>query len=119
MKQMDYRVRIRAKLYISDHSGYCSGDECDLDVNEVDILVDVPECHLHEARTTGKVPLHPKRVWKNLLPEPELDDLRKSGYCEVSQRARAKGLGPHDYKYRIKKVELVSGNVDTEISSPQ
>lgn len=115
---MDYRVRIRAKLYTSDHSGYCSGDECDLDVSEVDILVDVPECHLDEARTTGKVPLHPKRVWKDLLPEPELEDLRKSGYCEVSERARAKGLGHHDYKYKIKQVTLQTLQVQLPQEAP-
>lgn len=125
MKQMEYRVRVQGKLYTSDHSGYCSGDECDLDVENFDITVDVPECYVEEAETTGTVPLKPKRVWKDLLPEAELDNdsfYYKSGYCELSERARAKGLGIHDYKYRIKKVELVSGNVDSvdsEISSPQ
>ena len=114
---MDKRVRVQAKLYTSDHSGYCSFDECDLHVEHVDTLVDVPECYLHAAQTTCDVPLHPKRVWREVLPEPELDnhtDYYKSGYCSLSERARAKGLGRHDYKYRVKNVELVPKCGDTQ-----
>ena len=109
-------MRVQGKLYISDHSGYCSGEECDLYVEDVDILVDVPECHLQEAQTTGSVPLHPKRVWRDLLPPPEKDDSvgYKSGYCSLSERARNKGLGLHDYRYRVKNVELVPKRGDGE-----
>lgn len=103
------KAKIRAKLEISDHDGYCSGEECEYEIKNVSHIVDLPD--QYKSYPEGKI----KNIdeftidWKKLLPEPELNN-HGSYYCRVSNECEAHGLEQHDYKYTIQSIEIVNSN---------
>ena len=99
------RVKIIAKLETSDHSGYCSGNECEYELKIVEtILDDIPTMYL--SHPIGKIVDLDEYDWEKKLPIPNLN-LDGSCYCKLEDKCVLSGLGVHDYKYIITSVELI------------
>ena len=100
------KAKITATLETSDHDGYCSGGECEYNVQTVSYIIEIP--HEYKNYPQGKlINLDEYGIdWVKLLPEPDLN-YDGSGYCDLSSKCNNHGLGIHDYKYTILSIELV------------
>ncbi len=99
------RVSITALLEISDHDGYCSGEECDYTSRQIVHLCDIPK-GVQKDCTDETLNQYD---WTQCLPQHELND-GGSGYCDNSAECEDAGLSRHDYKYTILKVEFVESD---------
>jgi hypothetical protein len=97
------KVLITALLEISDHCGYCSGEECEYKSNQIIHLCDVPE--EYEDNEIGKIDNFSEHNWFQYLPEQDING--RSYYCDLSDECNEAGLEKHDYKYTILNVEIV------------
>jgi len=98
------KAKIISKLETSDHDGYCSGEDCEYECKEVEIIIDVP--NQYKLYPKGKLTDLDEFNWKKFLPVPELN-LSGSYYCGISIECECNGLGAHDYNYTILSVELI------------
>lgn len=98
------QILITALLEISDHDGYCSGDECEYTSRQIIHLCEIPEQYLNEE--IGKIVDYEEDDWLKYLPDPELNT-SESGYCELSEESESAGLSIHDYRYTIISIEIV------------
>lgn len=103
-------LRLKVLREVSDHSGYCSGNECDYDSETVEKtvpLTDLPNpCGIHPKvqNTCQSCLFHILRQHF----EPPAPDPKKSMYCTNSELSREHELGVHDFKLTILDVEVVS-----------
>jgi hypothetical protein len=86
------KFKVTAKLEISDHSGYCSGEECEYNSSINTYTVNVPEDEYNENYDFIK-----------LLPIPFINDYG-SYYCTTSNECIENDLGIHQYRYTVIKV---------------
>lgn len=98
------QILITCLLETSDHDGYCSGEECYYESNQVVYLTDVP---LKYSEYDIGIIDDPEQDWTEYLPEPNIN-IDGSGYCDPSQESLDAGLNCHDYRYTIIKVEIVN-----------
>jgi hypothetical protein len=98
------KVKIVSKLEISDHDGYCSGEDCEYTVKVVENIADLPI--EYKSHSKGKLNNLNEFDWKKLLPEPYINE-DGSYYCDVDEECKAHGLGQHDYRYTILSVEII------------
>jgi hypothetical protein len=100
------KVKITSKLETSHHDGYCSGDECEYDVDTKSYIVDLPE-ELNGSYDDIFSELDFE--WEDLLPIPNLNNRgNNSFYCRNSCESSKNHLGKHDYRYTILSVELIN-----------
>jgi hypothetical protein len=99
-KKENNKIKIFATLETSDHDGYCSGNECEYKCEEVEHIIDLSG-QLHMLNNIDEC----KDDFDKYLPCPELGD--GSGYCFLDEKCVNSGLGKHDYKYTIRKIEVV------------
>lgn len=113
------KAKITARLEISDHDGYCSGDECEYSSSIVVKKVDVPE--EYDDYGYGKINNLNEYNWEQFLEPPELDDrgYHCSYYCCLSDECIAHGLNVHDYRYTILSVKLVENDDEEEESEEE
>jgi len=90
-------IEITARLYISDHDGYCSGNECEGIVKEVQHVVNLNE-------DIYKINKENMEYWKRHLPEPKLNT-SGSYFCNKSVMCQKYGLDKHDYRYEVVSVK--------------
>ncbi len=111
------KARVKALLEMSEHDGYCSGEECDYTTMEKEFIIPVPE----EYRNTppGSLVEIDQDIWSVALPFPAEEykeyrsDIRwhyqgyyQSHYCRIHPTAEARGLAKHDYRYKVLSVEI-------------
>jgi hypothetical protein len=107
-------ARITAKLEMNNHDGYCSGDECQYTKKIVKANIVVPYPYIDSP--VGKIVNTREYKWANHLPVPDVNYCG-SGYCGCRQPEG--GVGQHEYRYTIKKVEIVENNkYKAEIVAP-
>ena len=94
------KVKIKAKLEISDHDGYCSGGECEYSFSIKEYIIDVPNDEYNEYDGNYI-------NWVYYLPKPNIDTWG-SGYCDLSNECNVNGLDKHDYRYTILEVTIMS-----------
>ena len=97
-----FLARITAQLEKNDHDGYCSSDECEYTKKTVKANIVVPDAYV--CHPVGKIEDTDGYKWANHLPVPEVN-VQGSGYCRF-HKPRG-GVGQHQYRYTIKKVEIV------------
>jgi hypothetical protein len=114
LEKQPFLARITAKLEMNNHDGYCSGDECQYTKKIVKVNIVVPEQYINSP--VGKIVNTREYKWANHLPVPDVNYCG-SGYCECRQPEG--GVGQHEYRYTIKKVEIVENNkYKAEIVAP-
>lgn len=104
LQKQPFLARITATLETNDHDGYCSSEECEYKKKIVKANIPVPD--RYDSRPLGELEdkylkLH---EWANHLPVPEVN-VEGSEYCRFVKPKG--GVGPHEYRYTIKKVEII------------
>ncbi len=94
------KVKIKAKLEIADHDGYCSGGECEYSCSIKEYIIDAP---YYTPNDTSKLNL---QYLINLLPTPKIDTWG-SGYCDLSDECKLNDLDKHSHKYTILEVNVL------------
>ena len=102
LEKQQFIAIITAQLEMNDHDGYCSSDECKYTRKIVKAIIVVPE--QYKTRPLGKITNTREYKWANHLQVPEVN-VQGSGYCKFVKPHG--GLGQHEYRYTIKKVEIV------------
>lgn len=102
MAKQPFLARITAQLEKNDHYNYCSDEDCEYTRTVVKAKILVPEKYADHP--VGKIENVVEYKWANHLPVPEVN-VRGSGFCQF--RKPKGGVGQHEYRYTIKKVEIV------------
>lgn len=91
-------------LEVSDHDGYCSGEECDYKQESKMYIIDVPDDLKDVPEGVYENPA--RYDWTPYLPRPKINQFG-SGYCHISTKAQYARLERHDYRFNIIRVEFV------------
>ena len=91
------KVQITVKLEISDHDGYCSGDE-----SEYKFII---KKYIRKVKSTD-ISHYNDSFWINLLPEPKIN-YNGSYYCDISKKSKEHKLDRHEYRYTIINVKIL------------
>jgi hypothetical protein len=97
-----FLARITAQLEKNDHYNYCSDEDCEYTRTVVKTKIIVPEKYVDHP--VGKIEKTGEYKWANHLPVPEVN-AQGSGFCQFHKPKG--GVGQHEYRYTIKKVEIV------------
>ena len=98
-KQMSVRIEILFKEEASDHSGYCSGGECELTTRVYKKQVEVP---------IGEITNNLEYFEKYADEVVGVDEYCcQSHYCDLGEDVVSAGLGKHDHRITILRVSLV------------
>ncbi len=89
------KVKITAKLEISDHDGWCSGSECEYTHTIKTYIVNISDEEYYDGID-----------WIIFLPTPEINTFG-SYYCDLSDESEKNNLSNHDYKYTIVNVVIL------------
>lgn len=97
------RIRIKYLLQISDHDGYCSGNECDYEefVYKKEIAI-LPEDFEDDENKIFK----DLTYYEKFLEHPQLNNCC-SYYCEASKEASDHNLDIHDYRITILSIKMI------------
>jgi hypothetical protein len=98
-----FLARITAQLEKNDHDNYCSDEECEYTRETVKAIIVVPD--KYKDHEVGRIANVREYMWANHLPVPEVN-VQGSGFCRFHKPKW--GLGQHEYRYTIKKVEIVA-----------
>ena len=96
-----------ALLEISDHDGYCSGNECEYESIIKIFYCNIPLEYNHYPVCT--ILDNNEYNWEQILLIPKIND-DGSGYCELCEESKKANLYGHDYRYSIILVEIVEIN---------
>jgi hypothetical protein len=102
LTKQPFLARITAQLEKNDHDNYCSDDDCEYTKTVVKTNIIVPEKYV--GHPVGKITDIKSYKWANHLPVPEVTT-NGSGYCKFIKPKG--GVGQHQYRYIINKVEIV------------
>ena len=97
--KMNIFIDITFKEEVSDHDGYCSGGECDLSTRIYNKIVEVDVNEI-----TNDLQYYIKYSDDVIIND------NGSYYCDLGDDAKIAGLGPHDYRITVLKVNLVDIN---------
>lgn len=97
-KQMSVRIEILFKEEVSDHSGYCSGGECELTTRVYKKQVEVE---------IGEITNNLEYFEKYADEVVGADECHQSHYCDLGEDVVSAGLGAHDHRITILSVSLV------------
>ena len=104
LQKQPFLARITAQLETNDHDGYCSSEECEYKKKIVKANIAVPDhygsCPVGEIKDEYLKYYN----WANHLPVPEVN-VDGSGYCRFVKPKG--GIGQHEYRYTIKKVDII------------
>ncbi len=81
--------KIKAKLEISNHDGWCSDNECDYSCFINKYIIKVP----------NDIKYYNNFDFTTLLPIPDIN--YGSYYCELNKNCKNNNLERHEYKYTI------------------
>lgn len=104
LQKQPFLARITAQLETNDHDGYCSSEECEYKKKIVKANIAVPD--RYGSWPLGEIEDKYLKIhkWANHLPVPEVN-VQGSGYCRYN--CPKGGVGQHEYRYTIKKVEII------------
>jgi len=102
LTKQPFLARITSQLEKNDHDNYCSDDDCEYTKTVVKTTIIVPEKYM--GHPVGKITDIKCYKWANHLPVPEVT-VNGSGYCKFHKPKG--GVGQHQYRYTINKVEIV------------
>ena len=102
LTKQPFLARITAQLEKNDHDDYCSDDDCEYTKTIVKTNIIVPEKYV--GHPVGKITDKKSYKWANHLPVPKVTT-NGSGYCKFTKPKG--GVGQHQYRYTINKVEIV------------
>lgn len=102
LTKQPFLARITAQLEKNDHDDYCSDDDCEYTKTIVKTNIIVPEKYV--GHPVGKITDKNSYKWANHLPVPKVTT-NGSGYCKFTKPKG--GVGQHQYRYTINKVEIV------------
>ena len=104
LQKHPFLARITAQLETNDHDGYCSSEECEYKKKIVKANIAVPDHY--GSCPVGEIKDEYLKLykWANHLPVPEVN-VEGSEYCRYN--CPKGGVGPHEYRYTIKKVEII------------
>ena len=105
LEKRPFLARITAQLETNNHDGYCSDEDCKYTRKTVNANIVVPD--EYKDSPVGKIMDTRVYKWANHLPLPDIN-YSGSGYCRFNKPKR--GVGQHEYRYTIKKVEIVENN---------
>lgn len=93
---------------MSDHDGYCSGDECILE--KTTRYIDMDSQHIPLASPSKLSEwIQAQDSFKNIIKELDSTvNTKGSGYCSTSIESKNVGLDNHDYKILIEEIILLS-----------
>jgi hypothetical protein len=93
------KVQLTVQIEVSDHDGYCSGNECEYTKKSVIKNVDMPD-QTDIFSETFK--------WDTYLTNliPAINE-NGSYYCYADPDAAEQGLGQHDYKITVTNVTVI------------
>ena len=94
--KMNIFIDITFKEEVSDHDGYCSGGECDLSSRIYNKIVEVDVNEINNDL----------QYYIKYADDVVIND-DGSNYCDLSEDAITAGLGHHDYRITVLKVNLV------------
>ena len=94
---MSVHIEIIFKEEVSDHSGYCSGEECELTTRVYKKQVEV-----EIGEITNNLEYFEKYADKVVC-----DDHSNSNWCDLSEDVVSAGLSAHEYRITILRVSLV------------
>ena len=95
---MSIRIEILFKEEVSDHSGYCSGGECELTTRVYKKQVEVE---------IGEITNNLEYFEKYADEVVGADECHQSHYCDLGEDVVSAGLGAHDHRITILSVSLV------------
>lgn len=100
------KVRVKALLEMSEHDGYCSGNECEYTSKEKVIVIPVPQ--RYQDAPLGLLTEIDQEVWNQILPGPVKEErsYHQSGWCSNDPEADKRRLFNHDYRYTVYSVEI-------------
>lgn len=99
------KIKIKARLEISDHDGYCSGSECEY---KTEIITQIVE--LSQKKYESCLSEIDTNVWTQFLDTPFIHS-RGSYYCENSLESIDQGIDKHDFKYTILSVKTITDEI--------
>ena len=102
LEKQPFIARITAQLETNSHDGYCSDEDCEYTRKIVKANIVVPDDY--KDCPVGEIANTTKYKWTNHLPLPDVN-IGGSGYCKFHKPKG--GIGQHEYRYTIKKVEIV------------
>jgi hypothetical protein len=94
---MNIHIEILFKEEVSDHSGYCSGGECELTTRVYRKQVDV-----EIGEITNNLEYFEKYADKVVC-----DHSSNSNWCDLSEEVVSAGLAAHEHRITILRVSLV------------
>ena len=94
---MSIRIEILFKEEVSDHSGYCSGGECELTTRIYKKQVDV-----EIGEITNNL-----EYFEKYADEIVCDHSSNSNWCELGEDVVSAGLSAHEHRTTILRVSLV------------
>jgi hypothetical protein len=97
------RVIITALLETSDHTGYCSDNECKYNCCYVQHICEI-KCGRNKI-DENSLYFEVEYADVNLMPLPDVSS--GTGYCHLSDQCIDACLDKHDYRYTIKTIEIV------------
>lgn len=104
LQKHPFLARITAQLETNDHDGYCSSEECEYKKKIVKMNIAVPDhygsCPVGEIKDEYLKHYN----WANHLPVPKVN-VEGSEYCRFVKPEG--GVGKHEYRYTIKKVNII------------
>ncbi len=86
------KFKVKAKLEISDHDGWCSDNECNYNSFIKKYIIYAPADYKYNN----------KNDLITLLPVPDIN--YGSDYCDLNNNCKKNNLERHEYKYTILKV---------------
>lgn len=90
-------ILVTAKLIISDHDGYCSGNECEISVKTNEYTLKIPDNISNDD-------------FENIekyLPVQKIND-SGSFYCKNASNFKLHDIEKHDYRYEIISVKEIN-----------
>jgi hypothetical protein len=93
-------MNVKYRLETSEHGdGWCSGSECEYNCTVLEHTIPMNESLFgneinHEDLTEAQ-----RNYIEKYIPEPKVDG--GSGYCQLSEECKERGLTKHDYRITI------------------
>jgi hypothetical protein len=109
LKKCRLLARITAQLETNDHDNYCSDEDCKYVKKVVKVSTKVPD--EYEDAKIGIINKKNEYAWTKHLPVPEIQVTGSNYLLDACKfKCVEGGVGQHQYRYKIKKVEIIENS---------
>ena len=109
LKKCRLLARITAQLETNDHDNYCSDEDCKYVKKVVKVSTKVPD--EYEDAKIGIINKKKEYAWTKHLPVPEIQVTGSNYLLDACKfKCVEGGVGQHQYRYKIKKVEIIENS---------